>query len=237
MRVLVATHEPTGQKVAVKILNRKKLKKQDMGEKVRRPKHKLAWHRHPACAAVMCLWFASLSSANLIAVSFYLQVRTEIHILRLFTHPHIIRLYEVIDTPTDIFTVMEHCGHGELFDYIVSRGKLDENEARSLFQQIISGVEYWSVWQHRLSNASARIVSHPADCVCCCIVLATVTFTASSTVISSQKIFSSIKTVRRVSRSQTCTSQPQAPCSRACSALNDRLSVVCMCSVPPHPAV
>lgn len=98
----VATHEPTGQKVAIKILNRKKLKKQDMGEKV----------------------------------------RTEIHILRLFTHPHIIRLYEVIDTPTDIFTVMEYLPNGELFDYIVSRGKLDENEARGLFQQIISGVMY-----------------------------------------------------------------------------------------------
>ena len=73
------------------------------------------------------------------------QVRTEIHILRLFTHPHIIRLYEVIDTPTDIFTIMEFCSGGELFDYIVSRGKLDENEARGLFQQIISGIEYCHV--------------------------------------------------------------------------------------------
>ena len=98
----MATHEPTGQKVAIKILNRKKLKKQDMGEKV----------------------------------------RTEIHILRLFTHPHIIRLYEVIDTPSDIFTVMEYVPGGELFDYIVSRGKLDEQEARALFQQILSGIEY-----------------------------------------------------------------------------------------------
>lgn len=31
---LVAIHELTGQKVAIKILNRKRLKKQDMGEKV-----------------------------------------------------------------------------------------------------------------------------------------------------------------------------------------------------------
>lgn len=70
------------------------------------------------------------------------KVRTEIHILRLLQHSHIIRLYEVIDTPTDIFTVMEYVPNGELFDYIVSRGKLDEAEARGLFQQIISGVEY-----------------------------------------------------------------------------------------------
>lgn len=101
-KVKLATHEPTGQKVAIKILNRKKLKKQDMQDKV----------------------------------------RTEIHILRLFTHPHIIRIHEVIDTPTDIYVVLEACLHGELFDYIVSRGKLDENEARALFQQIISGIDY-----------------------------------------------------------------------------------------------
>jgi hypothetical protein len=35
-------------------------------------------------------------------------VRREIKILRLFMHPHIIRLYEVIETPTDIYVVMEY---------------------------------------------------------------------------------------------------------------------------------
>ncbi len=51
----------------------------------------------------------------------------------------------MIDSPTDIFVVLEYVPSGELFDYIVSRGKLDENEARSLFQQIISGIEYCHV--------------------------------------------------------------------------------------------
>ena len=32
-------------------------------------------------------------------------MRREIKILRLFMHPHIIRLYEVVETPTDIFVV------------------------------------------------------------------------------------------------------------------------------------
>lgn len=35
-------------------------------------------------------------------------VRREIKILRLFMHPHIIRLYEVIETPADIYVVMEY---------------------------------------------------------------------------------------------------------------------------------
>lgn len=77
----------------------------------------------------------------------------------MFTHPHIIRLYEVIDTPTDIFTVVEYVPGGELFDYIVSRGKLDEQEARSLFQQIISGVEYCHI--HQVVHRDLVSVSFP----------------------------------------------------------------------------
>ncbi|KAG2392973.1 hypothetical protein C9374_009550 [Naegleria lovaniensis] len=70
------------------------------------------------------------------------KIRREIKILKLFRHPHIIRLYEVIETSTEIFLVTEYIGGGELFDYIVKRGRLSESEARKFFQQIISGVEY-----------------------------------------------------------------------------------------------
>ncbi|TYH41700.1 hypothetical protein ES332_D11G011500v1, partial [Gossypium tomentosum] len=70
------------------------------------------------------------------------KVRREINISRLFMHPHIIRLYEVIETTTDIFMVTEYAESGELFDYIVLKRRLHEDEARKLFQQIISGVEY-----------------------------------------------------------------------------------------------
>ncbi len=70
------------------------------------------------------------------------KIRREIKILKLFRHPHIIRLYEVIETPTDIFLVMEYVDGGELFEYIVQRGRLLETEARKFFQQIISGIEY-----------------------------------------------------------------------------------------------
>ena len=101
-KVKVAEHILTGHKVAIKILNRKKIKAIDMEEKV-------------------------------------LQ---EIKILRLFMHPHIIRLYEVLETPHDIYVVMEYVKSGELFDYIVEKGRLGENEARHFFQQIVSGVEY-----------------------------------------------------------------------------------------------
>ncbi|XAR48319.1 Non-specific serine/threonine protein kinase [Bertholletia excelsa] len=70
------------------------------------------------------------------------KVRREINILRLFSHPHIVRLYEVLETPSIIYVVMEYMDCGELYDYITERGRLLEDEARHLFQQIIAGVEY-----------------------------------------------------------------------------------------------
>ena len=46
------------------------------------------------------------------------KIRREIQVLKLFRHPHIIKLYEVITTPSHIFMIMEFVGGGELFDYI-----------------------------------------------------------------------------------------------------------------------
>jgi 5'-AMP-activated protein kinase catalytic alpha subunit len=37
---------------------------------------------------------------------------------------------------------MEYASGGELFDYIVAKQKVKENEACNFFQQIIEGVEY-----------------------------------------------------------------------------------------------
>ena len=70
------------------------------------------------------------------------KVKREINILKKCGHPHIIRLYEVIDTPSDIFVVMEYVPNGELFDYIVSKGRLAADEARHFFHQIVAGGEY-----------------------------------------------------------------------------------------------
>ena len=38
--------------------------------------------------------------------------------------------------------VMEYVPGGELFDFIVSTGRLSEPRARAMFQQLVSGVEY-----------------------------------------------------------------------------------------------
>lgn len=67
----------------------------------------------------------------------FVVVRREISISRLFMHPHIIPLYEVIETTTDIFMVTEYAESGELFDYIVLKRRLHEDEPRKLFQLVL----------------------------------------------------------------------------------------------------
>lgn len=100
-KVKLAQHLGTGQKVALKIINRKTLAKSDMQGRVER----------------------------------------EISYLRLLRHPHIIKLYDVIKSKDEIIMVIEYAGK-ELFDYIVQRGKMPEDEGRRFFQQIIAAVEY-----------------------------------------------------------------------------------------------
>lgn len=50
---------------------------------------------------------------------------------------------------------------GELFDYIVEKGRLMEDEARHFFQQIVSGVEYC----HRNMVCACRILHSAWDLV------------------------------------------------------------------------
>ncbi|KAK5685503.1 Protein kinase [Elasticomyces elasticus] len=69
------------------------------------------------------------------------RIEREIQYLQLLRHPHIIKLFTVITTPSDICMVLEYAG-GELFDYIVQNGKMAEDKARKFFQQIVCAVEY-----------------------------------------------------------------------------------------------
>ncbi len=67
-------------------------------------------------------------------------VRARLVAARIWKADHSPR-YEVISTPSDIIIVLEYAG-GELFNYIVANGRMDEPQARRFFQQLISGIEY-----------------------------------------------------------------------------------------------
>ncbi len=48
----------------------------------------------------------------------------------------------MIESENKIYIITEYCTGGELFEYIVSKIKLIENEASRIFSQLISGVDY-----------------------------------------------------------------------------------------------
>ncbi|KAJ3273197.1 hypothetical protein HDV01_004699 [Terramyces sp. JEL0728] len=62
--------------------------------------------------------------------------------MKLLHHPNVIKLYEVIETKSTVFLVMEYASGGELYDYLVVHGKMKEKEARAKFRQILSAVSY-----------------------------------------------------------------------------------------------
>ncbi|CAN2387810.1 Serine threonine-protein kinase SIK1 [Pristimantis euphronides] len=70
------------------------------------------------------------------------KIYREVQIMKRLRHPHIIRLYQVMETKDMIYLVTEYAKKGELFDYLTVRGRLSEEEARTKFLQILSAVEY-----------------------------------------------------------------------------------------------
>ena len=112
-KVKLGIHIPTGEKVAIKILNKDRLF-EDTSEDIN-------------------------------------KIRKEINILKRIRHKNVIQLYEIIESKSNLYIIMEYCENKELFDYIVSKKQLEEKEACRFFQQIIDGVEYL-----HLSNITHR---------------------------------------------------------------------------------
>ena len=100
-KVKVGTHILTGEKVAIKILEKEKI----------------------------------------IDVADVERVSREIHILKLIRNPHVIQLYEIIETHRQLYLIMEFASGGELFDHIVESQRLKEHEASKFLRQIVAGVE------------------------------------------------------------------------------------------------
>ncbi|KAL8615885.1 Serine/threonine-protein kinase sik3 [Nucella lapillus] len=70
------------------------------------------------------------------------KIFREIRIMKLLRHPHIIRLYQVMETERMLYLVTEYASGGEIFDHLVAHGRMNEREARRKFRQIVSAVAY-----------------------------------------------------------------------------------------------
>ncbi|KAK4686621.1 serine/threonine-protein kinase HSL1, negative regulator of Swe1 kinase, partial [Tremellales sp. Uapishka_1] len=114
-RVKIAKHCKTGQYAAIKIV----------------PKHSLLMSSR-----------MSVSEAGAKHDKAVLGIEREIVIMKLIDHPNVMSLYDVWETPKELYLVLEYVEGGELFDYLVSQGRLPPDEASRYFQQIIHGVDY-----------------------------------------------------------------------------------------------
>uniref|UniRef100_A0A8C4QPP3 non-specific serine/threonine protein kinase n=1 Tax=Eptatretus burgeri TaxID=7764 RepID=A0A8C4QPP3_EPTBU len=70
------------------------------------------------------------------------KVEREIAILKLIEHPHVLKLYDVYENKRHLYLVLEHVAGGELFDYLVRKGRLSPREARKFFRQIVSALHF-----------------------------------------------------------------------------------------------
>ncbi|KAF8916526.1 hypothetical protein CPB85DRAFT_1290094 [Mucidula mucida] len=113
-RVKIAKHKVTGQFAAVKIL----------------PLAPLVNSR------------ASLATQQAKTEKQRLGIDREITMMKLMNHPNILRIYDVYEGKKELFLVLEYVEGGELFDFLVNRGRLHSHEALTFFRQIVYGLNY-----------------------------------------------------------------------------------------------
>ena len=70
------------------------------------------------------------------------RINREISIIKKLSHPNIIKINEIFENEKYYYIIMDYCSKGELFDYIVKKTKLTEDESSFFFYQIINAIEY-----------------------------------------------------------------------------------------------
>jgi 5'-AMP-activated protein kinase catalytic alpha subunit len=70
------------------------------------------------------------------------RVGREVRVLKRLACGAIIRLFDVVTAPANIFVVMEYADGGSLLDHVRHAGKLAEHAACRLIQQLLAGVSF-----------------------------------------------------------------------------------------------
>lgn len=66
----------------------------------------------------------------------------EIAVLMSVSHPNVLCLKDTFDESDGVFLVLELAPEGELFNWIVMKQKLTEEETRKVFLQLFQGIKY-----------------------------------------------------------------------------------------------
>uniref|UniRef100_A0A3B4A7Q0 SNF-related serine/threonine-protein kinase n=1 Tax=Periophthalmus magnuspinnatus TaxID=409849 RepID=A0A3B4A7Q0_9GOBI len=96
--------------------------------------------RHVNTGQLVAVKIINKTKLDVMATSHLLQ---EVRCMRRVQHPNVVRLYEVIDTPSTLYLVMELAEGGDLYDYIQRHdGGVAEVTAKRHFAQIVRAVSY-----------------------------------------------------------------------------------------------
>ncbi|XP_072290470.1 SNF related kinase b [Eucyclogobius newberryi] len=96
--------------------------------------------RHVNTGQLVAVKIINKTKLDVMATSHLLQ---EVRCMRRVQHPNVVRLYEVIDTPSTLYLVMELAEGGDLYDYIQRHdGGVAEGTAKRHFAQIVRAVSY-----------------------------------------------------------------------------------------------
>ena len=101
-RVKLGIYLPTKEKVAIKIIDKSKLKEK----------------------------------------SDIIRLRREFEILFKVDHPNIVKARDYFEDKNFYYTVMDYCEGDDLYNYVMKKGYLSEEESSFFFYQLINGVEY-----------------------------------------------------------------------------------------------
>ena len=66
----------------------------------------------------------------------------EMDILKKMHHVNVVRTYEIISTDKIYYIFMDFCSKGELFNYIVKKQHLSEEQSAFFYYQLVNGIEY-----------------------------------------------------------------------------------------------
>ena len=80
-------------------------------------------------------------------------INNDIYTLRLINHKYCLKLYEIIESPSYIFLIMEYFSGTKLIDYLNRKKKLTEDESLNIYKQIIGVIIYF----HEMNIAHLNI--------------------------------------------------------------------------------
>jgi len=83
-----------------------------------------------------------LSKSQVNETESHLRVLREIAVLHKLSHPRIAKLLQVTSDDLNIYLILEFAAGGELYGYLNSRGRLQEDEAQYYLKHIVDAVDY-----------------------------------------------------------------------------------------------